>query len=267
MYVKWLTRGALFSLLVCPLALFPRLAAAADASNAENFKVEVTGAAWLVDSSGTIQASGTPIDLVTDLGAGQQQPTFYGRLVLKPGRRHRIVLEGTPFRITGFNVVNRPIVYRGQTFNVSQTLRSSASLDYFFAGYQFDLLSGPAGHLGLSAGGAYLGATGVIHAVEAGTSASSTQTIGLPLAGAEGRWFPLRSHKLIELDGGLRGMAFGGYGNYFEVSANGGVVFGPFALLAGYRRVNADIHTTSSTNPEGVNIHLYGPIFSAQWRW
>ncbi len=89
--------------------------------NPEDCKVELTGAAWLQNSSGTIQASGTPIDLVTDLGA-QQQPTFYGRLVIKPGRKHRIVIEGTPFRISGYNTVDRTIVYRGQTFMVNQTL-------------------------------------------------------------------------------------------------------------------------------------------------
>lgn len=249
------------------LALVSGLAVAADNNNPENFKIELTGAAWLVNSSGTIQSNGTPINLVTDLGAQQQQPTFYGRLVVKPGRKHRIVVEGTPFRISGFNVVDRTIVYHGQTFNVSQTLRSSATLDYLFVGYQYDVLSGPVGHVGFSVGGAYVGTTGVINAVEAGTSASTSQTIGLPLAGAEGRVFPLPSHKFLQVEGGIRGMAFGGYGSYLEVSASGGLALGPFALMAGYRRVNADIHSNSSTNPEGVDVHLGGPIFSAQWRW
>jgi hypothetical protein len=100
--------------------------------NPESFRVEVTGAGWLVNPSGTIQSSGTPIDLVTDLGAQQNQPTFYGQLVFKPGRKHRIVFEGTPFRINGYNTVNRSISYHGQTFNFSQTLESSAEVNYFF---------------------------------------------------------------------------------------------------------------------------------------
>ncbi len=242
------------------------LARASSEGNPEDFRVELTGAAWLVNSSGTLQASGTPIDLISDLGAEQQQPTFYGRLVVKPGRKHRIVIEGTPFRISGFNTVNRTIVYRGETFNVNETVRSSADLDYVFAGYQYDVLSGPGGHLGFSAGGAYLGATGIINALQAGTTASKTETIGLPLAGADGRLFPIRGHRIFTIEGDIRGMDVGGYGHYLEASGSGGVSVGPVTLLAGYRTVNADIHSSSSTNPEGVNVHFKGPIFSVEWR-
>ena len=174
----------------------------------ENFHVEVTGSAWLVNSAGTIQANGAPVDLISDLGAEQQKATFYGRLVFKPGQKHRIVVEGSPVSINGFNTVNRSIVYRGQTFNVSETVRSSAEFNYLFAGYQYDLLSGSAGHLGLSAGGAYIGATGIISAVQSGNSATKSQSIGLPLAGLEFRLFPIRHHGIFEVEGGLRGMAF-----------------------------------------------------------
>ena len=240
---------------------------AASDVNPEDFKVELTGAAWLVDSSGIIRANGTPVDLVTDLGARQQQPTFFGRLVIKPGRKHRIVIEGTPFRLSGYNTVDRTIVYHGQTFDVHQTLRSSAELNYFFAGYQYDFVSGPMGHLGVSVGGAYLGSTGTITSVESGTTATKTETFGLPLAGLEGRVFPIHGHKLLMIEGDIRGMDVGGYGHYIEASGNGGINFGHFAILAGYRTVDPDIHSSSSSNPAGVNVHLKGPIFSAQWRW
>src|ERR1700747_3078809 len=97
-------------------------AGGATAENPENFRLEITGAGWLVNPSGTIQSSGTPVNLVTDLGAQPHHATFYGQLVFKPGRKHRIVVEGTPFRINGYNVVNRSISYHGQTFNFSETL-------------------------------------------------------------------------------------------------------------------------------------------------
>jgi hypothetical protein len=233
----------------------------------EDFKVEITGSAWLVDSSGTIQSSGTPVDLVTDLGAHQQEPTFYGKLVIKPGRKHRIVVEGTPFRLTGDNVAVRVVTYRGQTFNINETLHSSAELNYLFAGYQYDVISGPAGHLGFSVAGAYLDATGTIHDVERAITASHSQTIGLPLAGAEFRVFPIPGLRWIDIDGGLRGMAFGGYGHYFEAGANGGVwLLNHIGLQAGYRSVNADLHENSSGG-SGVDVHLRGPIFSVVWKW
>jgi len=237
-----------------------------NAENPESFRVELTGSAWLVDSAGTIQANGTPVDLIHDLGAAQQKPTFYGRLVLKPRQKQRIVIEGSPVSIDGFNTVQRSVVYRGQTFNVSETLRSSAEFNYFFAGYQYDVLSGRSGHLGFSAGGAYMGATGAINAIQSGTSASKTQTLGLPLAGMEFRVFPVRRRSILEVEGGLRGMAFGSYGHFVEGSLSGGVRLGPMALLAGYREIFADLHQ-SGDGGSGVNVRLKGPIFSALWRW
>ncbi len=249
----------------------------------ENFRVEVTGSAWLVDSSGTIQAggvtiippgvtlSGAPlpsstIDLVTDLGVKQQQPTFYGRLVIKPARKHRIVLEGTPVRLDGTNTITRSIIYHGQTFTEGQTLVSSADVNYFFGGYQYDAISRPAGHLGFSVGGAYLNATGTIHGVQSGLSATKTETVGLPLAGTEGRVFVLPNRKLLEIDGGIRGMAFGSYGHYLEGTVNGGIGFGPLTFQAGYRAETADLHSASNGG-NGVDVHLHGPIFSVQARW
>ena len=48
---------------------------------------------------GVIQADGSPVNLVEDVGVYQEQPTFFGRLVFNPGRKHRIIVEGTPFRL------------------------------------------------------------------------------------------------------------------------------------------------------------------------
>ncbi len=236
------------------------------ADSPEELHIELTGSGWLVNSAGTIQASGSPINLVTDLGVYQRQRTFYGRLVFKPGRKHRIIIEGTPFQLQGENTVDRSVTYRGETFSVSQTLQSNADFNYAFAGYQYDVLSGPTGHLGFSVGGAYLNADGTIHALQTGIVASKSETIGLPLAGVEGRIFPIRRHRILEIDGGLRGMDFGAYGHYLEASGNAGITFGPVTLQAGYRRVRVDIDT-NSTNPSGVDALLSGPLFSAQWRW
>ena len=247
----------------------------ANGGDPETFRVEVTGSAWLVNSGGTIQAggalasgiaSGTAIDLVSDLGVKQRQLTFYGRLVIKPGRKHRIVIEGTPVSLEGASTTTRTITYRGQVFTVGQTLESSADVNYFFGGYQYDVVSVPAGHLGFSVGGAYLNATGTIHGIESGLVATKSETVGLPLAGAEGRVFLIPGRKLLEIDGGVRGMAFGSYGHYVEGTANGGIGFGPFTIQAGYRAVSADLHTTSNGG-NGVDVRLRGPIFSLQAKW
>lgn len=232
----------------------------------ESFRIEITGAAWILNTGGTIQANRSPIDLVTDLGVGQQRPTFYGRFVFKPARKHRIILEGTPFDIQGYNVITRSVSYRGYTYNINQTLESSAAMTYFFGGYQYDLVSGPRGHFGLSAGAAYLSANGTIHGVESGVVESKSEVVGLPLAGAEFRIFPISHRRIFEVDGEVRGMGFGSYGHYIEAQGNAGIGIGPVTFQAGYRSVNADLHENSNGG-SGIAARLTGPIFSMQWRW
>ncbi len=233
----------------------------------ESFRIEVTAGGWLINSGGQIQANGSPIDLVNDLGVSQGKGTFYGQLVFKPGRKHRIVVEGTPFQLNGLKTVNRTIDYRGRTFTVSQTVQSTATLDYVFAGYQYDVLSGPKGHLGFSVGGAYLNAAGTLTAVQTSVSSSRSQTVGLPLAGVDFRFFPIPHHKIFDVEGGIRGMAFGDYGYYAEATGNGGFNIGPFAILAGYRGVNTSIYVNNSSGPSGLTARLKGPIFSGVFRW
>ena len=264
-------RASIGAVTICTVLLLSAYAGKADgqlsnsSENPENFKFEITGTGWLVNSSGTIQSNGRPVNLVSDLGAQQSQPTFYGQFVFKPARKHRIVLEGTPFRISGYNTVNRTISYHGQTFNYSQTLQSSADINYFFGGYQYDVISGPMGHLGFSVGGAYLNATGTIEAVQTSTIASKSETVGLPLAGGDFRIFPIPGHRIIDLEGGLRGMDVGSYGHYVEGTANGGICFGPVTVLAGYRRVDALFQASNGSS--GVDVRLSGPTFSMMWRW
>ena len=76
-------------LLACQRTLWAEDPLTASGNDPEQFHLEVTGSGWLVNSGGNIQSNGTPINLVTDLGVAQQQPTFWGNLVFKPARRHR----------------------------------------------------------------------------------------------------------------------------------------------------------------------------------
>ena len=239
----------------------------------EKFRLEVMGSAWVLNSGGQIQANGTPADIINDLNVFQRQPTFFGQLVFKPGRRHRIVVEGTPFGINGQNNISRQIIYRGRTFNVNQSVTSNASLDYFFGGYQFDVLSSPKGHLGFSVGAAYLNATGTLATAatslvgSTNVSATKNQKAGLPLAGFDFRLFPIPGHSIFEIEGGIRGMAFGDYGYYGQAIGQAGLNFGAFTVLAGYRAVNTSIYSQSNNTPSGITARLKGPIFSGMFRW
>ena len=180
-----------------------------------------------------MQSGSTPIDLKGDLGVGQNQPTFLGQFVFKPSRKHRIVLEGTPFALSGTHDITRTIIYHGQAFNVNDTVASQANLNYAFGGYQYDVISRSQGHFGLEAGATYLDASATIRSATTGITSTKRDTIGLPLAGAEGRIFPIPGHRILEFNGGVKGMSVGGYGQYVQGAANGGICLGPVTIEAG----------------------------------
>jgi hypothetical protein len=253
-------------LICCCLLLATSFSAAASQFDPEDFKLELTGSAWILDSSGQIQANGSPIDIVKDLAVEQNQSTFFGRLVFKPARRHRIIVEGAPYRLGGSNTVTRTIVYHDEVFNVNENIRWTADLNYVFGGYQYDLISNRMGHLGLSVGGAYLSGTGIIRAVPDGPVSSKSQTIGLPLAGAEFRLFPVPHHSIFEINGGLRGIGLGGYRHYVEATGSAGIMMGHLALEGGYRAVNANLHD-STEGGSRLFLHLNGPIVSLSFHY
>jgi hypothetical protein len=252
-------RYILFSFISLPLAAF------AQTEPLENFRFELTASTWRPSIGGTVMAFGRPIALRGDLKLDDSW-LFFGKLVVKPGRRHRIVVEGSPYSFTGLNNLARTITFNGRTYSVQQTVASKADLNYFFAGYQFDLLSRDRGHLGLEAGGAYLDATGTISGITTAATATRNERFGLPLAGAEFRWFLIPGSRLLNINGEAKGMSFAGYGNFFQGAFHVGVGTRRFAVQAGYQYLSADLHTNHGVNPPGIAPVFRGPIFSVQLR-
>jgi hypothetical protein len=201
-----------------------------------------------------------------DLNVEQNKPTFFGKLVVKPGRKHRIIVEGTPYNLDGRKNLTETIVYRGQTFNVNETVVSNASLTYVFAGYQYDVLSREAGHLGIQVGGSYLDATGTISGLTSAISATKSQRIGLPLVGTEFRFAPIPGLRAIQIAGEVKGMGLGDYGHYIQSELKAGLRAGLFTFEAGYRFVDANVHETGS-NPSGVSPQFKGPIAGVVFRY
>ena len=229
----------------------------------DDFRVEVTGYAWRTSIEGTVQSSGLPIALHADLNLNDTW-TFFGKLVLKPGRRHRINIEGSPYDFSGTSTLARTITFNGRTYSFQDTVASQASLTYVFGGYQFDLISRERGHFGLEAGGAYLDGTGTIRSTTTGASASRSQTVGLPLAGAEFRVYIVP--RRVNINGEVKGMALGGFGDYFQGMVNVGVGFRRITFQAGYQYLNADIHENRAVNPAGISPVIRGPMISVQFR-
>jgi hypothetical protein len=254
--------------LICGVPVFGADTSALGGANPENFRVEVTGSAWIMDSGGTLHSGGTFIDLRSDLGFEQEKPVFWGKLTFKPGRKHRIFVEGSPLGGDGLHTINRSITYNGQVFNVSETVQSNVSLNTLFVGYQYDVLSGSYGHLGVSGAGAYLDGMGTLTSLNPATTSTGDYKIGLPLAGVDFRVFPIPSHSWLAVDGSIRGMDFGSYGHYVEGGVNLSVwIANHISVSGGYKEISAQLQDSQSATGSGLKIMLRGPIVSMGFKW
>ncbi len=82
--------------ILCPLP--------AGSEGPEDYRIELSATLWRMNSNGTINADGSPINLLTDLGVGQRQRIYDGRSTFKFKRKLRFVLEGTPLSIQGLTL-------------------------------------------------------------------------------------------------------------------------------------------------------------------
>ncbi|MBI1899176.1 MAG: hypothetical protein HYZ57_20965 [Acidobacteria bacterium] len=241
----------------CPVAL---------AQERGDARVEITAAFWRASVEGTLDSGIFPVDLQRDL-ALEERFTFFGKLAWRPAGRHRILIEGAPYRFSGRNRLRRDILFQGRVYSVEEEVVSEAEVDYLFAGYQYDLLRRPQGHLGLQVGAAYLDASGKLRSVDAGVEASRAQKIGLPLAGMEFRVFVLPRSRLLSATGEVKGMTLGDYGRYVHAVFQGGVAVGRVTLQAGYGVLDADIHEKGNASARaGIAPRFHGPVFSVQLR-
>jgi len=236
------------------------VAAAADRDH-EDFHVEFTAGAWLLNTTGTIQSGITPVDLESDLGI-RDRAHFYGSVTLKPTRKNRLLVEGIPYRLDGDNTVSRQFVFGGRTYVFSDRVTSHADMDYVYGGYQRDLVSRDQGHFGLSLGVAYVDATGTVQSRNFGFTGVEHQRFPFPLVGAE---FRVWAARVFNINGGAKGMSLGSYGHYVHGGINAGISLGRHVTLqAGYMVVDADVHEKAETR--GIAPRMGGPVFSLQFR-
>lgn len=228
----------------------------------EDFRVEVTGLAWSAGIEGDVQAGGFPVDLRQDLDL-EDRWTFFGKLTVKPGRRHRLFVEGSPNQFSGRNTVSRTFEFAGETYVLQEDVESRAEMTYVFGGYQFDFVSRSRGHLGVLAGVGYVDATGEVTAVARGITGREQESFPLPLVGIGGRGWIVPGR--VSVSGEIKGMSLGRYGRFIQGRVDGGLTFGPVTVLGGWQVLDADIHEEGGES--GIRPRISGPVVGLQARW
>jgi hypothetical protein len=163
--------------------------------------------------------------------------------------------EFIPYRFTGEQSITDGFRFGGVTYSANQPLTAKATLNYVSVGYLRDVVSGTHIEGRLLGGVAYFGLRASATSPSVGTN-KVTKDLALPLAGFLARYSP-SPNRPFSLRGEIRGMTFGSYGSYIDLSGALAFNLSPHIdLEAGYRMVDGHGHLRT----RGADLTFAGPI-------
>jgi hypothetical protein len=186
--------GAAVVLLV-PTAAFAQYGSSEGASSVlgEAYHVEVSGTLWNPDLAGIISSEqfgllGSQIDFVDDLGF--QKTRFKDlRVVLRPTKKAKFLIQYTPVQYEAQTSLRRDIVFNGQKYQVNLPIESRFGWKVLRVGYEYDFLYKPRGYVGMLIEGRYTQMTAELNAPFG--SEFTTAKAPLPAIGVTGRAYVL----------------------------------------------------------------------------
>lgn len=257
-------------------AVFTTNVHAQDGDEIDSYKVRLEGN-WIYSRpSGTLQgvSDKSGIDLQRDLGFNSYS-TFSGKIDWKFTHKNHFYLQGIPLDSTNSRILDRAVVFQGQTFDADLAVQSSLNSLVYIFGYQYDIIRRRRGHIGIGfqvdvfdthasiSAAAQVTSSGV-H--EAARSASGSLLVPLPVAGPQFRLYLTNSPRLF-VEGNVYGMYFFGYGNF--VSAYGILGFGiarHLSATAGYQMgTRLVVNSDTSSNRIGLRMSERGPTAGLQF--
>jgi hypothetical protein len=237
-------------------------------SDFDSYKVRIDGFWFYSNPTGTFQdaTTGDTINLHKDFGFNSYS-TFTGKLDWKFTRKNHLYIVGAPFDQSRQAVLQRTIVFQGQTFDVGVVTKANLSAPLIAPGYQYDIIRRKRGHLGLAIqfdlfnSSASLFAAAQVNNNNQAISAKKSLLAPIPVAGPQFRFYLTNSPRLF-VEGNVLGMYFFGYGNFVSTADDIGVRLSKhLSVNAGYQlgsrlNVNADL----KKDRLGLSLTQKGPI-------
>lgn len=258
---------------IAALVLVLAIPALAQSEDFDSYKVRID-AFWAYSSpSGNLQGSadsGT-VDLQKDLGFNSYS-TIVGKIDWKFTRKNHFYFSAAPFDTSHQTVLNRTIVFQGQTFTAGLTTQSSLKSNLYAPGYQYDIIRRKRGHLGIGVQVDLFDASAKISAAaQAGNGGRSTSASGsllapIPVGGPEFRLYLTNSPKLF-VEGNVYGMYFGGYGNFVStVDTVGWTLTKHLSANVGYQLGSRLVVTNNaSSNRIGLRLTQKGALAGVEF--
>jgi len=235
----------------------------------DEYKVRLTGMWFFTNPTGTVQASGTnpngSFDISKTFGFNSYS-TFAGKVDWKFTRKNHLYVAISPFNQTRSTVLNRTIDFQGQTFNVGLTTSAKLTNWAYAPGYQYDIIRGDRGHLGIAVQVDIFDTTAKLSAAAQVTgdgthyearSASGSLVAPIPVAGPDVRFYILPK---FYVDGNLYGMYLFGYGNFVSTTDTVGVCLGKHVSLRAGWQLGSRLIVNNKNDRIGVQLTQKGPV-------
>ena len=219
--------------------------------------------------SGSFHGTGSQgrFDLTADANFNSYN-TGAGIIEWKFTRKNHLFVGAVPLNQSKQIVLNRTIVFQGQTF--SPGLAASARLQTYFItpGYQYDIIRRRQGHLGIVAqlnlmyinGSLKVAAqtlNGTLHTAQA---SSATLRAPLPVFGPDFRYYLIPNSNRLFVAGNVLGMYFFGYGKFVSSYGTLGISVNRHLNLQGGYRLSSNLTIKSKTDRIGLDLTQRGAI-------
>lgn len=215
-------------------------------------------ASWLLFApSGNIQTNSNRVQFGSDLGIDGTQSQVGFWFLMQPWHRSGLFAEFIPYRFDGEQTTTSSFRFGGVTYPPNQSITSKATLNYVSAGYMHDIVNRARFQGRLLAGVAYFGLRSRATSPLVG-SAEVNRDVPFPLVGFLAR-YTFAEDSQWSLRGDIRGMTFGSYGGYIDVS--GALAFNlsqHISIEAGYRTIDGAGHTET----RGADLNFRGPTIT-----
>ena len=117
----------------------------------ENFHLEAAVMFWKPSSPEIVITSGslaTPIDFVNQFAIEDKSFRDF-RLVLKPGRKHKVRFSTMQIKYDGAATVTQRISFQGRTYSVGVPTTAELKWTLMRLGYEYDFVATPMGFAGV----------------------------------------------------------------------------------------------------------------------
>jgi hypothetical protein len=240
----------------------------------DNYRWRVQGNWWFSHPSGYFGTNNSDnyFNIDHDFGFGDYS-TFAGKVDWRFGRKHHLLFAVSSFNNSKTATLTRTIDFQGQEFVIGAQVDSTLKSLVFAPGYQYDIIRGDHGFLGLEVDfnlldtEATLKLAGTANGQSGSTSASKSFLAPLPSVGPVGRWYPLHDSNRLSLEGSLTGMSFFGYGNFLRGHADVNLgVTSHMTLKAGYA-MGSRLSIHGTFDEIALQLTQKGPTAGLEFSW